>query len=72
MIYSSQCAFETFFQTVIYGMLFAFSVVVAQRFHIIDDVKNNSLFSKVVSLLVCILSVLGLCVSIRWENWFKN
>ena len=61
---------DLIFQSTTYGMLFAFGYQVAKRFHLFDDSKGETLFSKsMVSWTLCGFSVIGLLVSFTCVCW---
>ena len=64
-----------FFQSVLYGMLFAFGYQVLLRYKWIEDNHSQHLFSRPISWLLCFLAVLGLGVrlvsfhsDVKWDR----
>ena len=54
-----------FFQTVVYGMLFAFGLLILKKYKIINDNNKENLFSTGISWGLTGMGVLGLGVSIQ-------
>ena len=50
-------------QSTVYGMGFAFSLMVAKKFNFMDDKREDAIFSKGLSWFAGILSVCGIGVS---------
>lgn len=52
--YSFRCC------SALYGASFAFALLLAQKFNVIDDNNHNNLFSARVSFFVAVLALLGM------------
>ena len=60
------------FYSVLYGSTFAFLLLLAQRYNILDDNNHSNLFSPRVSIFVAILALLGLIATSTYAIMCPN